>query len=237
MTGESGSASLSTFGCSSAATTSGCGAGAASGSGGRRARRGARRARVGGPGRQVALGFRDRRRSGVGDLHASAAADSAAAPAATAPPMTASWPPLSSASSSPPPRAPNSQANRPPPLAVWICAAARLDLGLRQIVARHRLAVGRDEHRLAVREEPRQRVAAHARPVAHRAAVDVHPGRDAGRIEADAALLHPHRDVADARRCRRRGNARRSPCPAMCCECSATWRERRRSIALVCGER
>ena len=76
-------------------------------------------------------------------------------------------------------------------------AAALLDLGLRQIVARHRLAVRRDEHRLAVGEEARQRLAAHPGPVAHRAAVDVDP-REALRIEPHAALLHPHRDVADA---------------------------------------
>ena len=78
-------------------------------------------------------------------------------------------------------------------------AAAGFDLRPRLLVAGHRLSVGRDEHRLSVREEPRHRVPAHPRPIADRTAVDMHPGRDAGRVKADAAVLHAHGDVADAR--------------------------------------
>ena len=52
-------------------------------------------------------------------------------------------------------------------------AAARFDLRLRLVVARHRLAVAGNEDGLAVGEEPRQRVAVHPRPVANVAAVDM----------------------------------------------------------------
>src|SRR5208337_3575726 len=79
-------------------------------------------------------------------------------------------------------------------------AAALLDLGAGLLVAGHRLAIGRDKNCLAVGEQPGEGVAAHARPVAHRTAVDMNPGRRAGRVEADAALLHAHGYVANARR-------------------------------------
>ena len=140
------------------------------------------------------LGPGDRRRSGVRDLHprssgaSAAAADDGLLAAALLGVVGAA------AARAEEPGEQSAAARR------LDLAAARLDLGAGLFVAGHRLAVGRDQDRLAVREQPRQGVAAHPRPVAHRAAVDMDPRRCAAGIEADAALLHAHRDVADARR-------------------------------------
>ena len=72
--------------------------------------------------------------------------------------------------------------------------AAGLDLGAGFLVARHRLAVRGDMHRLAVREQARQLVVIHARPGAHRA--DVEMDEIGGLIIADPAALHAHADLA-----------------------------------------
>ena len=117
------------------------------------------------------------------------------------PDITTLLAPLSSSSSAPPPRAPPNRKPRKPkrrPAARRLGdrAAARFDFGARLFVSRQWLAVARDEHGLAVREQSRQRVAAHPRPIADRTAVDMNPGCGPSGVEADAARLHPHRDVA-----------------------------------------
>ena len=78
---------------------------------------------------------------------------------------------------------------------------------------------GGNEHGLAVGEQPGDHVMAHARPVAHRPGVEMDPGRAAGRIEADAARLQAHRDVADLRG-RHVDNWASIALPSMCWKCS-----------------
>ncbi len=78
--------------------------------------------------------------------------------------------------------------------------AALLERGERDVVAGHRLAVGRQMHGLAVGEDAGELVAGHARPMADAAGVHVHEGRAGGRIEADAAALHAQPGDAQIRK-------------------------------------
>ena len=75
-------------------------------------------------------------------------------------------------------------------------AALGEDLGFRLLVAGERLVVGRQVHRLAVREQRHELPAGHARPGAHAAGVEMHEGMGRVRIEADAAVLEAHADRA-----------------------------------------
>lgn len=82
---------------------------------------------------------------------------------------------------------------------------ARLVGGERLVVAGKRLAVGRQMQRLAVREQRHQLAAAHARPRADVADVEMHEGRARLGIVADAAALHLERGRAQLRQ-RHAGN-------------------------------
>ena len=78
-------------------------------------------------------------------------------------------------------------------------AAARLDLGPRFFIARHGLAARRQMHGLAIREQTRKLVLAHARPGPDIADVQMDERRASGRIIADAAPLQAHGDLAHTR--------------------------------------
>ena len=123
---------------------------------------------------------------------------------------------LSSASSAPPSKTRFSQPPTVPlllPLAIGRTgfevsqggAAGTRAARQRPLVARQRLAVGGQIERFAVREERKQLLARHARPVADVAGVDVHEGRAGARIVADAAALHLHGGRRAASRAARRG--------------------------------
>ena len=154
-----------------------------------------RRAGVGRACRQVFFGLGDRRGAGLGDLEPLLASRAARADQRLLAAALLGVVRAAASGAEQPSENPSSSAAR-----CLNLAAAQLDLGPRQFVAGHRLAVRGNEYRLPVREQPRERVAAHAGPVAHRSAVDMHPGRRAGRVESHAPRLHAHRDVTDARR-------------------------------------
>ena len=122
------------------------------GLGGRRRRR----AGFGGASRQIALGFRDRSRTGFGDLdrgRLDSANGTSAAPAAAAGGddglLAAGLLRVVCAAA----EHPGEPCEEPAAARRLNLSAALLDLGLGQVVARHWLAVGRNEHRLAVGEE------------------------------------------------------------------------------------
>ena len=75
--------------------------------------------------------------------------------------------------------------------------AAALDVGLGQLIALQRRAVGRNVDGAAVREHAGELVMRHARPVPDAAGVQMHEGRAGGRIEADAAALQAQAGEAD----------------------------------------
>ena len=76
-------------------------------------------------------------------------------------------------------------------------AAAPLDVGESERIAAQRLAVRRNMHGAAIRENLDQLIVRHARPVPDGAGVHVHEGRAGGRIETDAAALQPKTNLAD----------------------------------------
>ncbi len=78
--------------------------------------------------------------------------------------------------------------------------AARQDLGLGQLVACQGAAISGDVHGLLIGEQPHELVARHARPGADRSDIEMHEGRVRVWIEADAATLQAHPDLADSRR-------------------------------------
>ena len=78
--------------------------------------------------------------------------------------------------------------------------AARQDLGLGQLVARQGAAISGDVHGLLIGEQPHELVARHARPGADRSDIEMDEGRVRVWIEADAATLQTHPDLADSRR-------------------------------------
>ena len=71
--------------------------------------------------------------------------------------------------------------------------------GERLGIAGKRLAVGGNVQGLAVGEDADELLAGHPRPVAHRTGVHVDEGRAGGRVEADAADLHPEADRPQGR--------------------------------------
>ncbi|MCY1296698.1 hypothetical protein D9M70_461020 [compost metagenome] len=69
-------------------------------------------------------------------------------------------------------------------------------VGDRLVITRKRLAVGRQMHGLAIREEACEFGAAHARPGANAANIHVNERRAGGRVIADATHLELHADFA-----------------------------------------
>ena len=78
-------------------------------------------------------------------------------------------------------------------------AAARLNLGQRELVILQRNAIGRQMHGFSVGKNPAELIAGHARPGAHRADIQMHEGRAGRGVIADAAMLEAHRDLAHLR--------------------------------------
>ena len=162
---------------------------------------------VSGAGGQVALGLGDRLRPDIGDLdcrhlrlHLRAAASAAARVAGRRHRRrrflaAGLFGVVGAAAEQPGEEPANSTAARHLHI-----SAARFDLGSRLFIARHGLPVGRDEYGLPIGEQTGQRVSAHLRPISDRPAVDMHPRGVAGRVEAHAAGLRAHGDVANARR-------------------------------------
>ena len=92
-------------------------------------------------------------------------------------------------------------------------------------------------HGAAVREHPGQLIVGHARPVTDAAGVEMDEGRSRGRIEADAAALQAKPGETDLLERHVRNEEVHRMAEHVLAECAPRRTERRRSIALVAGER